>query len=92
MHQGQGQGQCDLNRLSYQSWRKCAQRFGSDGDEHTQCLVCNLFMHVTCLQFGGVKVMSSKPVLMVILNSVVVTDCQKQSKLSSDATCPVQPP
>ena len=35
MHRGHGQGQCDLNRFSYRSWKKNTQGFGRDRDEHT---------------------------------------------------------
>ena len=35
MHQGHGQGQCDLNRFSCRSWGKNTQRFGREGNEHT---------------------------------------------------------
>lgn len=65
------------DRPSYKSWRKCAQRFGS-GDEHTQLLACNLFMPVICSWLGGLKGMSSRPVFMYSLNSVVVMACQKK--------------
>lgn len=78
IHQGHEQGRCNLNRLSFKSWRKKAQRFGRDGHEHTHWRACKLFVNMICLWFGGLKGWSSKSVFMFILNSVLGAAFQKQ--------------